>query len=320
MSDKKILGLYYDEIHPVHEAWFQEVGDLKGFDIDPDQNPISKLLKYAWNARKIPDGYDVLLCESKIPLRTAFIYKIFNPGTEIVLLVADQTLYECTEKGRNDFEERITHRVVDGAIANSEFMEKYAEKYIDEEIQVVNPFIPNLEELLESEKEYQETKEICFVGYNYPNKNVDSLVEAVKDTEYNLHIVGKGHPEYEQENVEVHGYVEDLTEIYHKCDLYVQPSDGDAFGIAPLEAMAYGIPAIVTETTGAKKFLGELPDFFISNSDSESLKTSIEKFYSVNFNERQNFAKKSRGNVSGFTEESSLRNFNEKLGGIIGNN
>jgi glycosyltransferase involved in cell wall biosynthesis len=320
MQDKKILGLYYDEIHPVHEAWFQEVGDLKGFSIDPDQNPISKMLKYIWNAKKIPDKYDVLLSESKIPLRTAFIYKIFNRDTEIILLVGEQNLYECVEKGRNDFEEKLTHSFVDGAIANSEFMEKYAERYLDGEVPVVEPFIPGLEELLEVEREYKETKEICFVGYNYPNKNVSSLVEAVKDTEYKLHIVGKGHPEYDQENVEVHGYVEDLTKIYDRCDLYVQPSDGDAFGIAPLEAMAYGIPAIVTETTGAKKFLEKLPDFFISNSNSESLKTSIEKFYSVKFNERENLARKSRETVSRFTEESSLKNFTKKLGGIIGDN
>jgi glycosyltransferase involved in cell wall biosynthesis len=320
MSDKKILGLYYDEIHPVHEAWFQEVGDLKGLNIDPEQNSIFKFFKYLWNAKKIPEGYDVILCEGKIPLRTAFIYKILNPGTEILLLVADQTLYECSEKGKIDFEERITHRFVDGAIANSEFMKEYAEEYLDVQIKVVNPFIPDLQELLKVDKPYEQTREICFVGYNYPNKNVSSLVEAVRDTEYKLHIVGEGHPEIEQENVKVHGYVEDLTEIYSKCDLYVQPSDGDAFGIAPIEAMAYGMPAIVTETTGAKRFFDSLPDFLVSGYDSESLKESIEKFYNMDFSERENLAKKSQKTASQFTEERSLKNFRQKLGDLIENN
>ncbi|MFB6144227.1 MAG: glycosyltransferase family 4 protein, partial [Candidatus Nanohaloarchaea archaeon] len=64
---------------------------------------------------------------------------------------------------------------------------------------------------------YKETKEICFVGYNYPNKNVDALVEAAKNTEYTLHIVGKGHEERNAENIKVHGYVENLEEIFSTC-------------------------------------------------------------------------------------------------------
>ena len=313
MSNKKVLGLYYDEIHPVHKAWFEEVGDLKGFSIDPDQNPISKMLKYIWNTRKIPDEYDVLLCESKIPLRTAFIYKIFNQDTEIILLVGEQNLYDCVEKGRNDFEEKITHSFVDGAIVNSEFIKKYAEMYIDGEIPVVEPFIPNLEELLEVEREYEETKEICFVGYNYHNKNVSSLVEAVEDTEYTLHIVGKGHLDYDQENVKVHGYVEDLTEIYDRCDLYVQPSDGDAFGIAPLEAMAYGIPAIVTETTGSKNIVAEVDEDLVTKSSSSELRSAIDNFYSMDLSTRKSLSSKSRELVNKHEKEKSITEFREAI-------
>lgn len=41
--------------------------------------------------------------------------------------------------------------------------------------------------------------------------------------------------------------IEALVEIYHECDLFCYPSWGEGFGLTPLQAMATGMPVIVTD-------------------------------------------------------------------------
>lgn len=316
MSEPKILSIHYDDAHSVHKAWFEEVGDVQRLEIDHEPS-WTNIFRYLLKAREISSEYDVIICEGKIGLRTALVKKLFNPETKLIRLVADQGLYECSEGLKSDVEEKITHRFLDGAIANSKFMKQYAEEYIQGPVKVVTPFIPDLEKFQSMKKEYEETKESCFVGYNYPNKNVGALVEAVKDTEYTLHIVGKGHEERDAENIKVHGYVEDLEEIFSKCDLYVQPSRGEAFGVAPAEAIAAGIPSIVTESTGLKEFVEQVRESMVSGSSSEELLETIENFYKIEEEERAQIAENLSETVQGLTKKRSINNFSQKLSKII---
>lgn len=46
------------------------------------------------------------------------------------------------------------------------------------------------------------------------------------------------------------GTVEAMAELYAAADVFVFPSRWEAFGVALLEAMAAGLPAVVTDTTG----------------------------------------------------------------------
>lgn len=41
--------------------------------------------------------------------------------------------------------------------------------------------------------------------------------------------------------------IDTLVEIYHDCDLFCYPSWGEGFGLTPLQAMATGMPVIVTD-------------------------------------------------------------------------
>lgn len=312
---EKVLSIHYDDPHPVHKAWFEEVGERKRLEIGHDPS-ITNILRYALKAREVPEC-DVLICEGSVALRTGVVKKLFNPGLKLVRLVADQDLYEIAEGKRSGTEHRITHSFLDGVIANSEFMKEYAEDFTGLDVEVVHPFVPNLEEFLDFENEYTERKEICFVGYNYPNKNVESLVEAVRGTDYKLHIVGKGHDEREQENVEVHGFVENLTKIYSQCDLYAQPSDGEAFGVAPLEAMAAEIPAIVTDTTGLKTTVQEIDEELVAETSVEGLRKTIERFYNKEIEERKSISQEAREKASEFTEEKSLQNFRNAVESIV---
>lgn len=48
--------------------------------------------------------------------------------------------------------------------------------------------------------------------------------------------------------------IPDLLEIYKKCHCMVYPTSGEGFGMIPFEAMATGMPTIVTNLTGCADF------------------------------------------------------------------
>jgi len=50
--------------------------------------------------------------------------------------------------------------------------------------------------------------------------------------------------------IDVPGYVDDLQAEFDRADLFLLPSDHEAFGIVLLEALACGLPCVVTETGG----------------------------------------------------------------------
>ena len=47
---------------------------------------------------------------------------------------------------------------------------------------------------------------------------------------------------------------EQLVKLYHKCHCLIYPTSGEGFGMIPFEAMATGLPTIVTNLTGCADF------------------------------------------------------------------
>ena len=126
-----------------------------------------------------------------------------------------------------------------------------------------------------------------FVGRLRAEKNVKLLERLEKrlielgKTNFKFLIVGEGNErdflEKNMKTAEFTGFLtgEKLTEAYANMDIFIFPSETDAFGNVAQEAMASGVPAIVSNQGG--------PKFLIKNGETGFVAENFEEFvqYSV---------------------------------------
>jgi len=102
----------------------------------------------------------------------------------------------------------------------------------------------------------QACKIVLFVGNDMRKKGLTTLLNALVSTpEIHLVVVGEGeHKEmmYAQaaplgRRVHFLGAVRHMDEIYRACDLLAHPTQEDSYGMVVLEAMAQGLPTIVSD-------------------------------------------------------------------------
>lgn len=69
----------------------------------------------------------------------------------------------------------------------------------------------------------------------------------------------------------------DPLPILHKADVFVHPSYEDGFGYAPFEALACGVPVIVTNETGMKEYVEEgVNGYIVSAGDWQAIHERME--------------------------------------------
>jgi len=72
---------------------------------------------------------------------------------------------------------------------------------------------------------------------------------------------------------------DDLVKEFHDSDIFVLPSYLDSWGMVVIEAMACGLPVIVTENTGAKDAVTDDSGFIIPINDEDALMDKVLYFY-----------------------------------------
>jgi glycosyltransferase involved in cell wall biosynthesis len=115
----------------------------------------------------------------------------------------------------------------------------------------------------------------------------DSILNKIINNENNIKLMGKENP----------------IKIYKKGDVFVFPSLEDGFGLVVLEAMASGLPVIVSENTGASELVNK-NGFIVPIKDKNILKEYILYFFE-NHDEIKNMGVKSRK----IAEENTWENF-----------
>ena len=127
-------------------------------------------------------------------------------------------------------------------------------------------------ELLQQVNASPQSVLLLYVGRLAPEKNTDLLIDALeqlgKDSaaDWRLIMVGDGaqRAKFLEDaarrtpgRVEWLGYIRDrkeLARIYANCDVFLHPNPREPFGIAPLEAMASGLPVVVPERGGVRSY------------------------------------------------------------------
>ena len=136
---------------------------------------------------------------------------------------------------------------------------------------------------------------ILFVGLLKPHKNVHGLIRAFarlpveKQNLYQLVIAGKkdkSYPDLERLTVQLGlerkvvftGYVSDLDldALYTGATVFVLPSFNEGFGLPVLEAMAHGVPVVVSDRSSLPEVVGDA-GLLVDPYDIQSIANAIEQ-------------------------------------------
>lgn len=200
----------------------------------------------------------------------------------------------------------------DYLIANSNYTKARIKKYYGRESTVIYPpvIVNNQETRNNNQKNpnYQSpiTNYFLIVSRLSPYKKIDAVVEAFNKLELPLLVIGEGSQEkylkkIAKDNVKFLGWQGDekIREYYAGARAFVFAGVDD-FGIAPVEAMSFGVPVLAIRKGGVKETVieGKTGEFFDAATpeviaDGVRRLMENEKNYDKNFiiNRAQEFSK-----------------------------
>jgi alpha-1,6-mannosyltransferase len=154
----------------------------------------------------------------------------------------------------------------------------------------------------------ENAKLLLYVGRISREKNISLLLEMMEhledqpSAEYRLLVVGAGTlANWLEKNAErrvpgrVHlvGHVADrerLADIFANCDALIHPNPREPFGIAPLEAMASGLPVVAPISGGVLSYANE-QNSWLAEPSGKSFANSVRRIFG---DERERQSKVSR--------------------------
>ena len=210
-------------------------------------------------------------------------------------------------------------------VKNSPYLQKFKEKC------EVIPFGVDLSKFENfNEGEVQKIREkygdfVLFVGRLNYYKGLEYLIEAMKNIEANLVIIGQGpekkNLEIKIKNLKLENKIfflpfqpeNELVNYYRTCSVFVLPSifKSEAFGLVLIEAMACGKPVISTELGTGTSFSNQdgITGFVVPPKNSQALAQAIKKIL-----ENKKMAQELGQNASKrVSEELSLEKMLEKI-------
>ena len=148
-------------------------------------------------------------------------------------------------------------------------------------------------------------------------KHIDVLIKAANKAKIALKIVGSGRDEEYLKSIagptiEFHSHIadEEFKTMYAKAKGYLFASVDEEFGIAPIEAMGYGIPVVAFASGGLKETIQDGKNGYLYNELSEeSLIVAIRKLEALTSEEYQSMRKSARES----SEQYSFEQFKTKL-------
>jgi glycosyltransferase involved in cell wall biosynthesis len=237
-----------------------------------------------YSARKAKSAGATIVCD--VPQE--------HPKFQVRLLLEEQERFGVKSEIRGRlYEEKLLEEfsIADYFVVPSEYAKKtfIAEGFPEDKIFVLH-YGTDLEYFYRVERK-DSIFRILYVGQITLRKGIQYLLRAVEELklpDVELLLIGKIDPAMEPilrryEGVYTHiaslPKVE-LSKYYSNSSVFVLPSLADSFALAVLEAMACGVPVIVTENTGSKEMLTEgVEGFIVPIRDCDALKEKILLLY-----------------------------------------
>jgi len=233
-------------------------------------------------------------------------------------------------KKEKRFERRIFNRILsfrtDTFISVSVAVKNYVNKYhnISKRENIILYNGVNFEKL----KPYRKSKingkdrfKLIFVGRLFPQKNIDILIKALailrkKWHQSHLWIVGEGKERTNLEkltselnlkdSIKFLGYQKNVGKFLTKAGIFLLPSSYEGFGIAHLEAMYIGLPAIISPNVPSKEIASECS--IISPIEPQKIAMAIEKLF-----KNENFYIEMAKKAQRIAEKYSIESYVDKL-------
>ena len=159
-----------------------------------------------------------------------------------------------------------------------------------------------------------DTFSLGFIGRLEHEKNPLALIEAVqilrqRGTITSLMLVGEGSQRAQLESeveklglrdrVRFAGYSRNPIDALGNCNLLVQPSYSEGFGLAVAEAMYNGIPVLVPPTGGTIEFVThEKTGWVLSSVDSQTIASEIARITKLDGTRQENIGEEGRRVIS----------------------
>lgn len=125
---------------------------------------------------------------------------------------------------------------------------------------------------------------ILFVGGDFHRKGGDLLLDWAANTSaanWRMHLVTRDPVQVDDNRITIHRGLEpncnELMGLYRNAHVFVLPTRGDCYSLATIEAMAAGLPVILSETGGTGDIVRQAETgYLLSTEDTKELATRLE--------------------------------------------
>jgi len=328
MNNKKILYLYTGN-HIIHRKFAQSVD--------------AKIIPMTW---KIPKSYNIYFTEGEffkpVILR---IFGLIKKKSKIINLFSDPRLFYLDRGLKYDVLKQRVRRYswikkkifekllnkLDGVICVGSFEKEMLDRHYFGFSKRVDIFVEkDFQKRLLKIKPKLSLKRVLFIG-NGPDffyKGTDFLLDVAKKcSKVSFTIVGGFYDNLirkkgKLDNVKFIGQIKmnskEMEKIISEHQLYVHFGRGEAFGVTVLESMSAGIPAIVSDLTGAKEAIKKIEPGFVVPLDVNLASKKIEEYFNLNLKNKKILSNKFRKVSKFYNEDKQLKKFKEVFNNLLG--
>jgi glycosyltransferase involved in cell wall biosynthesis len=334
--------------HPLHAALARSVGaDFRVSDhhlpLAADSSRARRYLSWAWNALRLPRDYDVFLTEgSQVPPVVLRRGGLLKRSQRVVALMDDQTLYFLHSGVYPAPTRRLILRLLasfDALVCVGAMQTEIARSLLARHRSA--PLIVSgrsalqggRRDLMAAVRPDTESRDIVFIangpdGWRAHYKGIDVLLETAsilqgRGHDFRLGIVGawdaafvKGlmapHPTLAARTI-FHGEARDPAPFLSGAGLYVHLARGEAWGVSVLEAMAGGVPALVSAWTGSKEAVSRVDDRLVVPVHAAAAADRIEWYWGLRAEERASLSRRAREVAAEYTEAAAFSRLAEAL-------